>query len=128
MQSYDTTHYAILNASSGTYQKFYKEELQYRKLGNYPPFKKIIEITVVGKEYNETFNEANEICNFIKDKSKVSVLGPAEDYIVKLNDLYHFKITIKYENDKVINDVISTVFVKYETNKKFKIYISRKWL
>ena len=126
MQSYDTTHYAILNASSGTYQKFYKEELQYRKLGNYPPFKKIIEITVVGKEYNETFNEANEICNFIKDKSKVSVLGPAEDYIVKLNDLYHFKITIKYENDKVINDVISTVFVKYETNKKFKIYISRK--
>ena len=126
MQSYDTNHYAILNASSGSYSKFYKEELQYRKLGNYPPFKKIIEIIVVGKEYNDTFNEANSICTYINDKSNVIVLGPAEDYIVKVNDLYHFKITIKYDNDKMINDVISNVFVKYENNKNYKIYISRK--
>lgn len=126
MQTYDTTHYAILNASSGSYQKFYKEELQYRKLGNYPPYKKIIEITVIGKDYKDTFNEANEICNFIKTKSSVMVLGPAEDYIVKINDLYHFKLTIKYENDKMINDVISSVFVKYENSKEYKIYISRK--
>lgn len=126
MQSYDTNHYAILNASSGNYQKFYNEELQYRKLGSYPPYKKIIEIIVTGKEYDKTFNEANDICTFIKDKSNVIVLGPAEDYIVKVNDLYHFRITIKYDNDKIINDVINRVFIKYENNKQYKIYISRK--
>ena len=125
LQAYDTNHYALLNASSGSYKKFYEEELGYRKLASYPPIKKIIEILVVGKNYEKTFNEASKIVNYIREKSSVMVLGPAEDYIVKVNDLYHFKITIKYDNDKMIGDVISSVYVKYENEKEYKIYISR---
>jgi primosomal protein N' len=87
--------------------------------------KKIIEITVVGKEYDNTFTEASKIVNYIKEKSNSLVLGPAEDYIVKVNDLYHFKITIKHDNDKLIGDVIRSVYVKYEKDKNYKIYISR---
>lgn len=125
LQAYDTNHYALINASSGNYKKFYKEELGYRKLASYPPIKKVIEISVVGKDYQKTYNEASLIVSYIKDKSNVIVLGPAEDYIVKVNDLYHFKITIKYDNDKMIDDVISSVYLKYERNKEYKIYISR---
>lgn len=125
LQAYDVNHYALLNASSGTYKKFYHEELTYRKLASYPPIKKVIEIKVVGKEYEKTFDEAMKIVNYIKSKSNVMVLGPAEDFIVKINDLYNFKITIKYDNDKMINDVISNVYVKYESDKNYKIYISR---
>ena len=87
--------------------------------------KKVIEITVVGKEYDDTFKEAVGICNYIKQKTGVIVLGPAEDYIVKVNDLYHFKINVKYESDRMINDVMNNIFVKYETDKNYKIYISR---
>ena len=125
LQAYDTNHYALLNASSGTYKKFYEEELGYRKLASYPPIKKIIEILVVGKDYQNTFDEASKIVNYIKAKSNVIILGPAEDYIVKVNDLYHFKITIKYDNDKMIGEIISSVYVKYEKDKEYKIYISR---
>ena len=125
LQAYDTNHYALVNASSGSYKKFYKEELLYRKLASYPPLKKVIEIKVVGKTYEDTYNEAVKITSYIKGKCNVSVLGPAEDYIVKVNDLYNFKITIKYDNEKLINEVISSVYVKYEGNKNYKIYISR---
>lgn len=125
LQAYDTNHYALINAASGNYKKFYKEELGYRSLASYPPLKKIIEIKIVGKEYQGTFNEASKIVSFIKEKSKVLVLGPAEDYIVKVNDLYNFKVTIKYDSDKMINDVISSVYLKYEKDKEYKIYISR---
>ena len=125
LQAYDTNHYALLNAASGNYKKFYKEELGYRNLASYPPIKKIIDITIVGKDYQETYNEASKIVTFIKDKTLVLVLGPAEDYIVKVNDLYYFKVTIKYDNDKMISDVISSVYLKYEKNKDYKIYISR---
>lgn len=125
LQAYDVNHYALLNASSGTYQKFYNEELTYRKLASYPPIKKVIEIKVVGRDYQQTYDEANKIASYIKSKSKVMVLGPAEDYIVKVNDLYNFKITIKYDNDKMISDIISSIYVKYESDKNYKIYISR---
>ena len=125
LQAYDVNHYAILNASGGTYKKFYDEELTYRKLASYPPIKKVIEIMVVGKTYDGTYQEANKIAKAIKEKCSVMVLGPAEDYIVKVNDLYNFKVTIKYDNDKIINDVISSIYVKYELDKNYKIYISR---
>lgn len=125
LQAYDINHYALVNASSGTYKKFYNEEILYRKLASYPPIKKVIEIKIVGKKYEDTYNEAMQITSYIKEKSNVMVLGPAEDYIVKVNDLYNFKITIKYDNDKSINDVISNVYLKYENNKSYKIYISR---
>ena len=125
LQAYDTNHYSLINASSGSYKRFYEQELNFRKLASYPPVKKIIEITVVGKEYEATFTEASKIVNFIKEKSNSLVLGPAEDYIVKVNDLYHFKITIKHDNDKLIGDVIRSVYVKYEKDKNYKIYISR---
>ena len=125
LQAYDTNHYSLINASSGSYKRFYEQELNFRKLASYPPVKKIIEITVVGKEYDNTFTEASKIVNFIKEKSNSLVLGPAEDYIVKVNDLYHFKITIKHDNDKMIGDVIRSVYVKYEKDKNYKIYISR---
>lgn len=125
LQAYDTNHYSLINASSGSYKRFYEQELNFRKLASYPPVKKIIEITVVGKEYDNTFTEASKIVNFIKEKSNSLVLGPAEDYIVKVNDLYHFKITIKHDNDKLIGDVIRSVYVKYEKDKNYKIYISR---
>ena len=125
LQAYDTNHYSLINASSGSYKRFYEQELNFRKLASYPPVKKIIEITVVGKEYDNTFNEASKIVKYIKEKSNSLVLGPAEDYIVKVNDLYHFKITIKHDNDKLIGDVIRSVYVKYEKDKNYKIYISR---
>ena len=125
LQAYDTDHYALINASSGTYKKFYEEELSYRRLASYPPIKKIIEITVVGKEYQATYDEASKIVSYINDKATAMVLGPAEDFIVKVNDLYHFKITIKHDNEKVIGDVIRNVYVKYEKDKNYKIYISR---
>ncbi len=125
LQAYDTNHYALLNACGGSYQKFYEEELNYRRLASYPPIKKIIEITVVGKDYKASFDEASRIVNYIKEKSNALVLGPAEDYIVKINDLYHFKITIKHDNDKSISNIIRSVYVKYEKDKKYKIYISR---
>ena len=125
LQAYDTNHYSLINASSGSYKRFYEQELNFRKLASYPPVKKIIEITVVGKEYEATFTEASKIVNYIKEKSNSLVLGPAEDYIVKVNDLYHFKITIKHDNDKLIGDVIRSVYVKYEKDKNYKIYISR---
>ena len=125
LQAYDTNHYALVNASSGSYKKFYQEELTYRRLASYPPIKKVIEIKVVGKSYEGTFNEASKITSYIKGKCSVIVLGPAEDYIVKVNDLYNFKITIKYDSDKLINDVISSVYINYENDKNYKIYISR---
>jgi primosomal protein N' (replication factor Y) len=125
LQAYDVNHYALLNASSGSYKKFYAEELTYRKLASYPPIKKVVEIKVVGKTYEGTYQEANKIARYIKEKTNTMVLGPAEDYIVKVNDLYNFKVTIKYDNDKLINEVISSIYVKYELDKNYKIYISR---
>ena len=80
---------------------------------------------VIAKGYEEGFKEASLICDYIRNKSQVKVLGPAEDFIVKINDQYRFIITLKFNDDKVISDILEQIYVKYETSKEYKIIINR---
>ena len=125
LQGYDTEHYAIVASTNDDYEKFYLQEIKYRELGNYPPFVKLVEITVLAKSYQNGFSEANKICEFIRLKSNIKVLGPAEDFIVKINDQYRFLITLKFNDEKLISDLLEQVYVKYEANKEYKIIINR---
>lgn len=125
LQGYDVEHYAIMASKNDNYQAFYDQEIKYRKLGNYPPFVKLVEIMVIAKGYEDGFKEASLICDYIRNKSQVKVLGPAEDFIVKINDQYRFIITIKFNDDKVISDILEQIYVKYETSKEYKIIINR---
>ena len=127
LQGYDVEHYAIRASKNDNYYAFYEQEIKYRKLGNYPPFVKLVEIMVIAKGHEEGFREASLICEYIRNKSQVKVLGPAEDFIVKINDQYRFIITLKFNDDKVISDILEQIFVKYETSKEYKIIINRMW-
>jgi len=127
LQGYDIDHYAVTSAKEEDYVKFYKEEIMYRKLGGYPPFSKLVEITVIGKTYNKTFQEATNICNYIKSKTSIQVLGPCEDFIVKVNDLYRFKLTLKFNDEKIITEILELINVKYLLNKDYQIMINRMW-
>lgn len=125
MQTYDMTHYAIRNALTANYKGFYQEEIAYRRLGDYPPYSKMVSIKVTSTDYDKTYCEALKIANALRKIDGLHVLGPAEDFIVKLNDKYNFIVTIKYINEKIISSYLIHLYSEYQSNKEYSIIISR---
>ena len=103
-----------------SYEKFYKYELNRRKLIDYPPFCKISFITIKGYDEQKTERVAKMIFDFIsKKQTNLSVLGPNKSLFYKINNEYKFNIAIRYQDEdynklypllKYINDYFSESF------------------
>ena len=105
-----------------SYEKFYKYELNRRKLIDYPPFCKISFITIKGYDEQKTERVAKMIFDFIsKKQNDLSVLGPNKSLFYKINNEYKFNIAIRYQDEnykklypilKYINDYFAESFSK----------------
>ena len=105
-----------------SYEKFYKYELNRRKLIDYPPFCKISFITIKGYDEQKTERVAKMIFDFIsKKQNDLSVLGPNKSLFYKINNEYKFNIAIRYQEEnykklypilKYINDYFAESFSK----------------
>ena len=105
-----------------SYEKFYKYELNRRKLIDYPPFCKISFITIKGYDEQKTERVAKMIFDFIcKKQNDLSILGPNKSLFYKINNEYKFNIAIRYQDEnykklypilKYINDYFAESFSK----------------
>ena len=50
IQTYNPDHYSILDVQKNDYLTFYRQEMEYRKLGKYPPYYYLINFTISHKE------------------------------------------------------------------------------
>ena len=83
-----------------SYEKFYKYELNRRKLIDYPPFCKISFITIKGYDEQKTERVAKMIFDFIsKKQTNLSILGPNKSLFYKINNEYKFNIAIRYQDE-----------------------------
>lgn len=64
LQTYNPEHYVIETAARQDYEKFYEQEVEFRKMLGYPPFLKLLKITCFNKDYNTAVNQANTIYRF----------------------------------------------------------------
>lgn len=109
IQTYNPTNYAILNAAKQDYISFYNEEIKYRKMLNYPPFGHLLKILFESKKLNSLEAYAKEAAKFLSENyankiPKLTILGPEDDMISKINDVYRKAIYIKSSQyDKIIS-------------------------
>ena len=109
IQTYNPTNYAILNAAKQDYISFYNEEIKYRRMLNYPPFGHLLKILFESKKLNSLEAYTKEAAKFLSENyakkiPKLTILGPEDDMISKINDVYRKAIYIKSSQyDKIIS-------------------------
>lgn len=115
-------NYALAFAQQYNYKDFYKQEIEYRKDLSYPPFCNIAKITIRNKDNNKTLEFTEKIYKFIEEQLDVtnyniSLLGPAQAYIVKLNGTFRWQIILKGKRKelKEILEKVMTIRLPYET-------------
>lgn len=80
IQGYNLDHYSIINAINNDFVGFYNEEIKIRNGLNYPPFKEINKILIIG-DYKEMYHAANYLRKVISNVMDAQCLGPNYDRI-----------------------------------------------
>ena len=105
IQTYQPEHYAITDAASQNYEKFFEDEMAFRISAGYPPALHLMGIMFFGLDEKKTSELADECVNVIKSKGRVRVIGPAPAGISKVKDYYRFVIYIKHDEESELKKV-----------------------
>jgi primosomal protein N' (replication factor Y) len=102
----------IQHVIKNSYEGMYIEQMAERKEFNYPPFHRLIKITLKHKESNTCSEAANTLATLLKKQLNTRVLGPDMPVIGRIQNLFLKNIIIKVEKE------ISIIKVKQFINQQ----------
>lgn len=127
IQSYDPSHYAISCAAGQDYESFYEREISYRRLMQYPPEICMLFYRLSGSD-EKLLTQAAEYA--VRELSAMhadglSIIGPCNESVYKINDNYRKILYIKHSSHDIIIRIrdILTERLKEQYSQR-KIYIS----
>lgn len=102
IQTANTEQTVLKQVMRYDYEGFYAQEIQERQSYFYPPFSRLIRLTIRNENRAFTEQAADLIANRLRQKlGKQRVLGPEEPIINRIRNLYLFNVLIKLERDRV---------------------------
>lgn len=121
IQTYNPEHYSIVTANKQDYSGFYNEEIIYRRLMGYPPISNMLAIHISGKE-EETLDVASMYLKKYIEQiyiKAIQIIGPTNESISKINDIYRKIIYIKHSNYELLTWIKDKLEQYIEVNNGF---------
>lgn len=121
IQTYTPENDVIVQASKQNYDSFYEEEINLRRAMYSPPFSEHYVITCSGMtevlvlRVCTTVKQA--LSHYLKDQDGVKLLGPAPAPITRVNNRFHYRVTVACKENKVILNTISHVIRQVSRDK-----------
>jgi len=103
IQTYSANHDIIHAVQGNDYLSMYHSELLERKTFNYPPYCKLISITVSHRDYNLTNQAARELALVLRQSFSQNVLGPEYPAVSRIKNRYLKNILVKIGADLSLN-------------------------
>ena len=102
IQTLQPDHYSLKHVLLHDFKNFYKEELEYRRELDYPPFSRIVLIEFTGGREQEVLHHARKFAEFLRHNAKehFRVLGPADAAIPKIKNQFRKHIVVKDLRDQ----------------------------
>ncbi|MNO21907.1 Primosomal protein N' [compost metagenome] len=121
IQTYMPEHYSVVHASGHDYDSFVREELKYRKGLHYPPYSKLILVTLSHEKLPLLLRMAENFTGDLRHKAQqqgwfgsldrfssdaMDIMGPVASPIPRIKNRYRFQCMVKYRGSM---DVVSLV-------------------
>ncbi|ELR73146.1 Helicase PriA essential for oriC/DnaA-independent DNA replication [Fulvivirga imtechensis AK7] len=102
IQTRNTSQRILHQIISNGYQDFYETEINERKAHLYPPFTRIIGVTIKNKDPKTAKITAMKMGNLVREKIGTNrVLGPEEPIISKIRNEYLMELVVKLERSQI---------------------------
>jgi primosomal protein N' (replication factor Y) len=100
IQTYTLDHYAIDAASRYDYEGFAVRELQFRRDTGYPPFARLVRLTLAHTNERWAREEATRVARALTHRraergSDADVLGPTPAYVPRLRGRWRWQILLR---------------------------------
>ncbi len=103
LQTYNPDHFSITAARSQDFKAFYSREIEFRQGLGYPPFSRMIQLKISGKDKRKTARHAEELgdrCHLVAERlfagpPELTILGPVEASMAKVANRYRWQILLK---------------------------------
>ena len=123
IQTFNPFHQILQQVSTNSYEEMYKEQLDERWQYHYPPFFRIIKITLRHKDFNRVDEGANWLSKSLENIFHENLLGPSTPSISKIRNYYIRNMIIKIPQKQSLKATkISILRVKntFQSIKEFR--------
>lgn len=100
IQTYNPYHNVIQQVTNNDYEGMYKEQMYERHVFKYPPFYRLVRLSLRHREFDKLREASFWLYNNLSDQLAVPVLGPEEPAINRIRNQYIRVILIKIPQDK----------------------------
>jgi len=95
IQTFNPYHQILQQVSTTNYAEMYKEQLQERWQFQYPPYYRLIKITLKHKDFTKVESGIDWLARALQNMYKENVLGPTAPVVSRVRNQYIKNITIK---------------------------------
>lgn len=95
IQTYNPNHNTIQQVTRNDYEGMYKEQLYERQIYKYPPFFKLVKLTLKHRDYDKLKESAMWLYQVMQQNLDMPVLGPEEPAISRIRNEYIRTIMVK---------------------------------
>lgn len=125
IQTNQPEHEVIQHVLADNYLQFYQSQINERDQFHYPPFTRVIELSVVSKDVTIVNDIAEQLANQLKPLFGGMLLGPEFPLVAKIKDQYHKRILIKINREYSPTQVRNLLKQEMDTlqyNNKSSLY------
>lgn len=116
-------HFSIRYAAVEDYLSYYRQEIKFRRIMNYPPFSHMVEILLQGKNQRALARASRRFLSFIKSKhSEVEILGPSFAGIQKIRGQNRIQIVLKAKKKKILEKILRESLKEIKVKKSVQVY------
>lgn len=109
IQTYNKEHNIIQQVVQNDYLSMYKEQLYEREIYKYPPYFRIIKLTLKHKDYEKLKEGAMWLYQVFAQNLQIPVLGPEEPAISRIRNEYIRTILIKIPQNQSLVGTKKTI-------------------
>lgn len=123
IQTYNPLHNIIQQVTNNDYDGMYNEQLYERRIFKYPPFYRLIRLTLKNRDYEKLKNGSIWLYQVLQQNLTIPVLGPEEPAISRIRNEYIRTIIIKIptESQQIeIKKTIQKILNSFDMISQFK--------
>jgi len=123
LQTYNPEHFSIQAAQNQDFRAFYRQEIVFRRALKYPPFSRIIQLKIAGRDKRQTETLAGalgEACRRLGHqddvlRKSVEVMGPIEAALARIAGKYRWQILLKGQRAGTLHRFVWRVMTENPT-------------